>query len=96
MVQIFILVIGAVLASELVRFGAKRWVGGRVSGVAGPAVALLLLLSALRHPRFGWTEAPMGARDVVVIAGVSIPVAALSQFARERLVRRVLEPPASE
>jgi len=92
MLRFLILLVGAVLVGELVRFGVNRLVGRRVSDVAGPAVALFVMLSVARHPGFGWREAPMGMWDVVLIAGVSVLGVTLAQFIKGRLFRRTFEP----
>ncbi len=49
------------------------------------------MLTVVRHPGFGWTEAPMGMWDVGLIAVVSARAVTLSQFVKGLLFRRASE-----
>ncbi len=96
MVKFLALLAGALLIAELVRLAMKRWAAGPIAQVVAPATPLFLLFSAVRHPRFGWTEAPMGLWDLGVIAGVSLVVVVLSQLGKAWLMHRVFGGPMPE
>jgi hypothetical protein len=91
MLKIPVLIVGALLLGELVRLGVNRWFVGRISDIAGLAVAVFVILTVVRHPGFGWSEAPMGTWDVGLIVVVSLLAVTLSQFVKGLLFRRAFE-----
>ena len=81
MLKVLALFVAVAAVSKLVWLGMNGRVSGRAIEIASPAVSAFLGFTAMRHPRFGWSETPMGRWDVVIIAAVSLLAVALSQFA---------------